>query len=786
MANEQRPTGNILRDNAGIIAMVALIIAFLGLFFPGGIERKVENSPAVKELRTSVDQKLAEVEQKITALQQTETDQINQLNKKLEGLNKLATLDQQIGKLKEENQAFQTRVNDNLLYHTQQITALGTAQRNTEAKLIQAIDQVKATINKRMGQQLNPEIAQSKSSDISGSQDRINANFVYLTRQINEISNLQKNLQTEIKDHMGRTDQRLAAIEQQTGKLNQDLASHQTRVEDNLRYHTQQINSLGTAQKEAEARLVKGLDQAKAAVQKLEQTVTPLNAQVKSLTEAQTRMEGNILYHTQQISGLNEAQRKLMDPVKVTVQQLAQKIDTQLKTFKEDIASQFARINENLVFHTQKLTGLENNQRDQSALIGKNLADIRQLKTELDNQLTHINKSLKETGENIIFHTQKITGLENSQKNQLSLLDKSVADIKQQIGNLRKETDTRLAETSRSLKEATDASITEIHKNLQQVDTRLSEVSKSLKETMDSSLAEVNKGLKELRDTVNIQLKDATEKLNLLNQQLTDLKEGTDNRFAKIEGNVNATNEQIANVRADMDERVTEVDRNFQQLNQEVSSLKEWSASIRTQLGNIEEDLNVMSQRIRNVAREAEEGAKSRLAELEKDLDTLNRKIADFTGFQDTVKTRIAEIGKDLSALTQRVDLTNYSTAKSELNALLTKATENLSTLDRQMGRMEEFNELAKSYFDRVNTSLTNLSQQVASFAEFKENTKAHLSKLDDSLTHLNQQIAGFVEFKETARSKLADVEGRLSSLILSERTLMERSPVTVPAPNRQ
>jgi chromosome segregation ATPase len=785
MPNGQRPTGNILHDNAGIIAIVALIIAFLGLFFPGGIERKVENSPAVKELRTSVDQKLAEVEQKITALQQAETDQINQLNKKLEGLNKLATLDQQIGKLKEENQAFQTRVNDNLLYHTQQITALGAAQRNTEAKLIQAVDQVKATINKRIDQELTSGSAQSKSSNVSGSQDRIDANFAYLTRQLNEVSHLQKDLQAQIKDHMGRVNQRLAALEQQTGKLSQDLAFQQTRVEDNLRYHTQQINSLGTAQKEAEARLVKGLDQAKALVQKLEQTLVPLSTQVKSLAEAQARIENNILYHTQQISGLHETQRKLMDEVKMTVQQIAQKIDTQLKTFKDDMASHLARANENLVFHTQKLTSLEDSQKNQSALVNKNLADIKQLKTEMETQLASINKNLKETGENIIFHSQKITGLENSQKNQLAMFNKSITDIKQQIGDLRKETERRLAETSQSLKEATDVSIAEINKNLKQVDTRLSDVSKSLKEAMDTSLAEVNKGLEGLRETINTQLKDAIEKLNLLHQQLTDLKEGTDNRFAKIEGNVNATHEQIANVRSDMDERAIEVDRNFQRINQEVNSLKELTTHIRTQLGSVEEDLDVMSQRIRNVAREAEEGAKSRLTELEKDLDTMNRKIADLTGFQDTVKTRIAEIGKDLSALTQRIDLTNYSATKNELNALLAKAAENLNAFDRQMGRMEEFNELAKSYFDRVNNNLASLSQQVAGFAEFKENTKSHLSKLDDSLSQLNQQIAGFIEFRETARSKLADVEGRLSSLILSERALMERSPVTAPTPSR-
>jgi chromosome segregation ATPase len=536
-----------------------------------------------------------------------------------------------------------------------------------------------------------------------------------------------------MKAHDAQVDKKLAAIQQQTGELSKNVSSHQTRTNDNILYLTQGLNVLGLFQKSMEGQLVKAADQAKATVQQVEQKLAPVNAQLESLADFQTRTEGNILYHTKQMAGLNELQRnaetklaQVVDQAKAAVQQVAQKIDGQLKAFSDNVATQQARANENIIFHAQKITSIENGQKDQAALVSKNLGDI-----------------------------------------------------KQQVTNLKKEMDTQLINMNKSLKESTEAQLTSLKK---ETDTQLTSMNKTLKEATDTRIAEVNKSVEAFKESAKTQLTEVNDKVGTLSREVNDLKDGTESRFGKVEAVVNASNEQIADVKTDLEEKANEVDKSLQLVTQEVNGLKDFSAGVRSQLSNIEEDLNAATQRIRNIAREAEESAKSRLADMEKDLDSLNRKVSDITGFQDSVKTRVAEIGRDLTALTQRVDLTSSAGAKSELNALLAKATENLNALDRQMGRFEEFNEMAKSYFDRVNTNLAGLTQQVATFAEFKDNTKSHLARVDESLGRVNQQMAGFSEFKETARARLSEVDGRLNNLILSyERSIIERAPVAAP-----
>lgn len=808
--NELRSAGNISPNITLIVAIVAAILALLGLFLPGGVERKVEDSVQVlrkatdqrmEELSKSVDQKLADIPETVKNIEDT-------VNKNLEA--QVTRLEQRIAKLGEDSLARQTQNNENIRYHTQQLNDLMKSQQAVEARLAQAVEQAKATIVQQVNQEIKPLIAQTRGLGISDFRNQTHANLAYLTSQITSLSRLQSELQQSAKGYFTQTDKRLARVEEQSGGLIKDLASFQSRTHDNLVYQTQQLTALRTSQQNLETRLAQAIQYAKTMATQVEQDLATILTELKSLRDFQTRTNGNILYHTEQLNELKNSQRaaetrlaKAIDETQVMVTRLEQTF-TPLIAQVKDLEDKQTRTDENILNHTKQIEELQASQRASEDRLVK-LADqakeaVQRVAEEIDDRIKAFSEKIDaqqtRTDENILYHTQKITGLENSQREHLAKIDKNFESARQQITSLKEEMGMRMEEMSDNLNVRILGVETDLKK---EIDTHSAIVSK-LKEEMDIRLAEANKSLGELRENlrsqqadinekfslINQQVTDLNEKLNLASQNLTNLKEGAEDRLGKIEVSLNTVNEQMASTRTDMDERTIEVNRGLQFINDELSNLRATTEELRAQLERVDNDLADMGERLRNVAKDAEEGARSRLAELEKDLDSFNRKVIDLAGFQDGIKARLADLGRDVSGLLQRMELSDFSKSRNELNALLTKATENLNTIDRQIGRFEEFNTLARSHFDRVNADLTTLNQQVASFNEFKETTKSHLVRIGDSLNQLNLQIVSFTEFREMARSRLAEVDTKLNSFLLSyQRFLGERAPLTAPAPNQ-
>uniref|UniRef100_A0A0G4FVA5 Uncharacterized protein n=1 Tax=Chromera velia CCMP2878 TaxID=1169474 RepID=A0A0G4FVA5_9ALVE len=460
-----------------------------------------------------------------------------------------------------------------------------------------------------------------------------------------------------------------------------------------------------------------------------------------------------------------------------------QKVRDELEKQLEETAKELGEAEDALKKETLKKEQWEveaNKMKDETDTLRQSLADaqlsVKTLSAEQDRLREEHKLALQEIE---MLHAKRTEEVETDASRQMQELEQAKQQIEQQLDELNAD----LIKT----KTETEAQITELKNELNDAQCALAR-----SEAKASGLSAAFQEAEERLSTLTRDLEDSNEKRQLIQSDLSALREIHRRALAEAESNLSGTREEIsglqraiqqANLRAeDMKRQRDEARREAQHAADAADSLRNESSA---KTAEIEAEREAVLARLRSLQEEAatdkleredvleekikaEVALKARIAQLEKALQAEKDRVKEAQAYRDEQREEAEKLQKSLAEEKQRLRETNRE-KDSEIQTLTVQCEEAEADRSRNADLFKKEQERRKSEIQRLESTLQSNKEEIAALQNqvslLQKESKQHKLRADSAESSVQAQSTEAQKATEDARAAEADFMRRVAEM---------------------
>lgn len=471
----------------------------------------------------------------------------------------------------------------------------------------------------------------------------------------------------------------------------------------------------------------------------------------------------------------------------------------------------------------------------ETSVNAQNLAEIKRLFAEMNNNVSDMSKSASEVKNNIADLKNSISDTNNNisnlknnisdvntnvidTKNGVSDINTNVSDVKDSISELKKgvfDINTNVADSKNNISDIKN-NISDVKNSISDVKNDVSDIVLCMSDVKSGIVDEIGTGIVDVKNTVlefNKDFSDVRNGLTQSNNAINDVKNcisDVNGRISDVNTNISEVNNRISDTNTnisginsnilDLNHTMCDISDNFSDITQNMSVLNNNITVVNNSISDMNSSISDMNSRTVKMFENSEKSGiilNQHIKNLENVIESFAQKSDANTDTLKDWNSKADELALMVKTLSGYVNTQNFNEFKSLFNSVTGKIsdmTDKISDMNTRTNKMiiesdksndilleylKDFQSLINSFAEKSESfGIENLSQKIDELKAFSVKNSGFENVLTESLINLAQWMDAAGSAINSIRTELANLSENTDNRFMT----MERV-ITAPTP---